>query len=209
MPPLRDVTGQRFGYLTAVRLMPERRLGKAVWECQCDCGCITYVEGAHLWSGNTTSCGCRRVEICVDRNTTHGLSDHPLYFIWFQMIDRCENPDNKSYKNYGGRGVSVCERWRRSFEDFVADMGPCPPGLTLERKNNNGNYEKDNCCWDTRRQQAINKRKSPTWGIRETPSGKYIVEVKPIGYLGTFKTQAEALAVRNQADFLRRRRATK
>ncbi len=103
-----------------------------------------------LKSGNTKACGCL--------HKTHGMSEHPLYSVWGQMKERCQKPTNQAYKNYGGRGISVCERWE-SFENFLFDIGIPPKGLTLERMDNDGNYEPGNCKWATRSEQRANQRK--------------------------------------------------
>lgn len=148
-----DISGERFGRLTAIR-----RLGRK-WECVCDCGEITAVDISHLRRGNTKSCGCLNSEITGARNTTHGMTDTPTFIVWQGMLARCLNPKATSYRNYGARGVSVCPRWRDSFENFLADMGGRPKGMTLDRHpNNDGNYEPGNCRWATPQQQANNTR---------------------------------------------------
>lgn len=131
--------------------------------CQCDCGTIITTHNAGLKSGHTSSCGCLRLERCRDAVTKHGHgrdgNHSKTYRAWVHMKERCRNPNCISYPNYGARGISVCERWLDSFEHFLADMGESPRGLTLERVNNDGNYEPSNCTWATRMVQNNNKRK--------------------------------------------------
>ena len=157
MPIFKDITGQRFGRLTAVSLYsratqhPRRN---ARWLCQCDCGSQATPTLINLTSGNTLSCGCLRRELFQ----THGQTGTPEYHAWGAMIQRCTNPKDHRYKNYGARGITVCKQWQRSFKRFFADMGPRPEGLTLERIDNNIGYEPRNCTWDTYSQQNRNRR---------------------------------------------------
>ena len=151
-----DLTGQRFGRLVVLGATEERRChGCVVWRCFCDCGNICFVSSFHLRQGDTESCGCLR----IDTFTIHGMWKSREYSSWSNAIQRCENPNNTNYKNYGARGIKVCEHWRNSFEAFYEDMGPCPEGKTLDRwSDNDGDYEPENCKWSTYLEQAQNKR---------------------------------------------------
>jgi len=121
---------------------------RAVWMCRCDCGKKVAVHGRYLRRGIRTNCGCLR------QKTTH----HPMYALWSGMIKRCNTKSNGAYPNYGGRGIRVCDRWERSFLAFVQDMGDRPSGRSLDRINNDGNYEPGNCRWATAKEQMQNRR---------------------------------------------------
>jgi hypothetical protein len=158
MPKMIDITGQRFGQLTAIKSI-EQRDRKFYWLCRCDCGVTTVVQGKKLRNGHTQSCGHLRRD---GLKATHGEArkgrESSEYSTWKAMLQRCENPNDKSYKFYGGRGIKVCERWHR-YENFIADMGRRPPGCELDRyPNNDGNYEPNNCRWTTHSEQMKNKR---------------------------------------------------
>lgn len=158
--------GDLFGLLVAIELGPYLKLTKQrTWKCRCVCGKELVVRQDCLRSGNTTSCGCqRKVHAAVairKRCTTHGQSKLAEYFVWKTMKARCRNPKNLEFKNYGGRGIKVCDRWLNSFEAFLGDMGRRPtPAHSIDRINNDGNYEPGNCRWATWKQQAANRRKS-------------------------------------------------
>lgn len=147
--PLRH---QRFGRLQA--LFPE---GPRHWVCTCDCGAIHTTLKSSLVSGKTKSCGCYRREFVTASNTTHGQSKSPTYVSWNAMWTRCTNSARKVWHYYGGRGIQVCEEWK-SFEQFVLDLGERPDGLSLERKDSNKGYFKDNCYWATSQQQSWSRR---------------------------------------------------
>ncbi len=146
--------GTRFGRLVVIEPRPRY----SYW-CRCDCGKELSVTKSNLLIGNTASCGCLHRELARIVNTSHGLSDTSEYHIWNCIKARCFNPRNPAYKNYGGRGISMCLEWRNSFQAFLKDTGPRPRGKTLDRINNDGNYEPRNCRWATPLTQARNSRK--------------------------------------------------
>lgn len=150
-----DLAGQRFGKLIAVRFVGRGPSNKTMWECGCDCGLTTIATQGNLRSGNSKSCGCEK------HRTTHGhtrKSRHTReYRSWAHAIARCHGP--KPDKCYAPRGIIVCQKWRHSFEAFLADMGMRPPGTSLDRfPDNDGNYEPENCRWATPKQQGRNTR---------------------------------------------------
>lgn len=162
MSRFKDLTGQRFHQLITVGQAEEgTRNGYILWTCRCDCGNIVKVQSGHLRSGNTKSCGCRRVEASRVNGLKkkHGLTGSPEYKAWQSMRERCLKRTHHQYHNYGGRGIAVCERWKNSFLHFYQDMGKRPgPEYSLDRRENEGNYEPDNCRWVTQDVQSNNKR---------------------------------------------------
>lgn len=151
-----DLTGQRYGRLVVVELANPGG-GRAIWTCLCDCGSLANVKAQQLRRSGTKSCGCYRRENSASMRTTHGMTRSPTYLTWVSMLQRCENPEATGYEYYGERGIQVCENWH-AFEGFLADMGERPDGLTLDRLDPEGNYEKDNCRWATWKQQAETRR---------------------------------------------------
>lgn len=152
-----ELTGQQFGRLTVLYKTLERNYaGSVMWFCKCTCNNTLLVSSCNLSTGKTKSCGCLNME----RIVTHGLSGSPEYTAWEGIIQRCTNPNVKNYYNYGGRGISVCDRWLKSFENFYADMGPRPSDdHSIDRyPNNDGNYEPGNCKWSTSKEQLNNRR---------------------------------------------------
>jgi hypothetical protein len=166
MPAFRDLTNQVFGRLTALRCVGRAKSGGARWLCHCSCdGKEKEVAGSNLLKGNTTSCGCFQREMAATRGSTnpnfkHGRSHTPIYRAWSGLINRCENPQASHYEYYGGATppVRVCDRWRNSFEAFLADMGERPAGTSLGRYGDIGNYEPGNCAWQTKREQIAEQK---------------------------------------------------
>lgn len=156
-----DKTGLRFGRLVVIGLDHIHKTatsrGTSMWKCKCDCGNTTVVKSYLLTGKRTQSCGCIASELLNKRNTTHGMSRTTTYKCWQHMVRRCHSPNEKRYPDYGGRGIKVCDRWRR-FENFHSDMGTKPEGLTLDRIDVNGNYEPSNCRWTDCKTQANNQR---------------------------------------------------
>lgn len=152
-----DIAGEKFGKLTAVCFSGTRNR-HTLWKCVCDCGNITKVFLDNLRNGTSKSCGCQAKP--PPPQIKHGKSDSPTYRSWEAMKRRCYCKKDKAFKDYGGRGIRVCARWRNSFGNFLKDMGIRPRNKTIDRIENNGNYEPRNCRWSTPLQQNRNTRKS-------------------------------------------------
>jgi len=155
MPAFKDLSGQKFGKLTAIKRVGKDRHGNILWHCLCDCGNTSTVRTNSLKSGRIKTCGCFNIG-----RTTHGLSRMPINYVWQAMIQRCYNINNPVYKNYGGRGIKVCYRWRNSFEAFFDDMGHPEKGMSIDRIDNDKGYSPDNCKWSTAKEQCNNTRKN-------------------------------------------------
>jgi hypothetical protein len=164
MSQVKNLLGHVFGRLTVVARAGSSPAGAALWECRCECGNTVVVNG-HLLRDRpsrqgTKSCGCLHREAVAAINWKHGLQrdNKPEYNTWHGMLRRCYDPNHRAYPYYGGRGIKVCDAWRNSFPQFLADMGKRPEGMTIERENNHGDYEPGNCIWATWVDQNCNRR---------------------------------------------------
>lgn len=206
-----DLVGQVFGRLTVIKEAEQQtKSGQYAWVCKCSCGGDAVVAGHDLRKGHTQSCGCLQKERTSKAKKTHGMRHSREYNIWTHVLRRCRCENAHNYGRYGGRGITVCDRWK-SFENFFADMGECPDGFSIERVDNNGIYEPGNCIYADIFTQAKNKRtrvdnKSGFPGIYWYPFkgiNKWVATItrrRKVHRLGYFEKLEDAIAARKEAE---------
>jgi len=204
MPIKSDLKGEVFGRLVVTGEDPARvKGGRLKWFCNCSCGTLKSVLGYSLISGNTKSCGCLKDEAVVKRNTTHNLAHAPTYQVFLDMKRRCYNKRHVQYKNYGGRGIRMCDRWLESFENFHYDMiTSYKKGLQIDRRDNDKGYYKENCRWVTYTQNNHNSgslldSSSMYKGVSKTKGDTGWVARIRREYLGRFTSEQEAAKAYN------------
>lgn len=162
MPKVHDLTGKHFGRLKILERNPKNdNHGGSRWDCECDCGNKITVQAGNLKNNHTQSCGCLNKEVTSKTNSTHGLTNTPEYYTWAAIKRRCYGTYSPDYPDYGGRGIVMCDEWKNDFTVFLRDMGPRPSSShSIDRRDNDKGYDKENCRWATQIEQANNKRNS-------------------------------------------------
>ncbi len=154
-----DITGRKFGRYIVISYQGKNLHNQSLWACVCTCGSKKIVTGFKLKNGGLKSCGCYKKEMAGRQRITHGLTNCSEHISWMKLKERCLNPKSPAFKNYGGRGIKVCSRWLHSFSNFFEDMGKKPTSRhSIDRINNDGDYEPLNCKWSTSKEQANNRR---------------------------------------------------
>jgi hypothetical protein len=201
---VQNIIGERFGRLTVLSRYT-KKLKPTKWNCICDCGVEKAYYAANLKRGLSRSCGCLRKEEAAQARRKHGLVGTPEYYAWSKAIQRCTNPKDSRYNNYGARGITVCEEWL-DFRNFIADMGKRPSDdHSIDRIDNDKGYYPNNCRWATRSQQIRNRQSKNKYGqdgiTKRGESYRAVigVEGKDI-YIGSFSTVDEAIAERKKAE---------
>lgn len=206
-----DLTGKKFGRLLVLceSLEDANDRHGIPWKCQCDCGAIVVVYTGALRSGGTKSCGCLRRQLAARLSFVHGHltgGQSRMYACWSDMLRRCENPKDKRYHLYGGRGIRVCPRWKQ-LKYFIEDMGQKPRGLTLERIDNDGDYCPKNCCWATQIAQCLNRRARNAVGrvgvywVKRQRKWRASIEINgKVKHCGTYGRLEDAMAARMAAE---------
>lgn len=157
MAKVLDLCGHKYGKLSPVRFIGRDKHGHRVWECLCDCGSTKPVTVNHLRAGNVKSCGCSSKLLEMEAKKRDYRSFTKTYKTWNSMKSRCLHVSNPEYFRYGGAGITICDRWLESFDNFLEDMGERPEGLTIDRVDPQGNYEPNNCRWATANEQSYNQ----------------------------------------------------
>lgn len=201
--PYDDCIGTTVNHLYFVKEIERSKYNRRQFIVRCECGKEFPCEGVMVFNGSIRSCGCYKAKRLSESSSTHRLTGTPEYQIWGSVIQRCTNPKDESYENYGGRGIKVCDRWL-DFKNFLEDMGERPtPKHSIDRIDNDGDYEPSNCKWSTRSEQNRNQRlrSDNKTGIRGVTKVKnsFIVRISGI-YIGSYKTLEEAKEARKQAE---------